>query len=388
VSTKLSVVATSRNDDHGGNLLARMQWFVDGLAEQAARYRVPTELVLVEWNPPADRPPLAEAMRWPADGVMTTRVVTVPKAVHDEVPHADTLPLFQMIAKNVGIRRAAGEFVLATNIDILFSDALFEYLAGPLASGILYRADRHDIDFPVTQSMSVREALEYCAAHPRRIVRKDGIYYPDRGRVVPTYQGFVDFAQVQGKRLLRRARGGRVQGRGPEQAAQQGQTGLKAVAHRAADRLDAVTAMAVVPKLHINACGDFTLLSRDDWFALRGYPEWPMFSWNLDSVFLYQARAHGLRLVELPPEMAMFHIEHGQGSGWTPEGRETLFQRIERSGTPYLGDDDLRKRARRITLEGRRGRPPIYNDQNWGFVSERLPDVTTSSAGTHGRPVA
>ena len=29
-----------------------------------------------------------------------------------------------MIAKNVGIRRARGEFVLATNIDILFSSEL------------------------------------------------------------------------------------------------------------------------------------------------------------------------------------------------------------------------------------------------------------------------
>jgi len=28
--------------------------------------------------------------------------------------------------------------------------------------------------------------------------------------------------------------------------------------------------------LHTDACGDFTLLSRDDWFALRGYPEFPI----------------------------------------------------------------------------------------------------------------
>ncbi len=34
-----------------------------------------------------------------------------------------------MIAKNVGIRRARGAFILCTNIDILFSDALFRLLA-------------------------------------------------------------------------------------------------------------------------------------------------------------------------------------------------------------------------------------------------------------------
>src|SRR5436305_6863806 len=122
-----------------------MQWFVDGLAEQAARHAVATELILVEWNPPADTPPLAEDMRWPAPGSeMTCRVVTVPNEVHAGIPHSATLPLFQMIAKNVGIRRAAGEFVLATNIDILFSDPLFALLGRDLEHGTLYRVDRHD----------------------------------------------------------------------------------------------------------------------------------------------------------------------------------------------------------------------------------------------------
>src|SRR5690349_11117145 len=123
---KLSVVATSRNDDHGGNLLPRTQWFIDGLVEQSSRHELPTELVLVEWNPPADRPPLAEALRWPAAGSsLTARVVTVPPERHAKLDFADAMPLFQMIAKNVGIRRARGEYILATNIDILFSDPLF-----------------------------------------------------------------------------------------------------------------------------------------------------------------------------------------------------------------------------------------------------------------------
>ncbi|MDB5305838.1 MAG: hypothetical protein JWO38_40, partial [Gemmataceae bacterium] len=62
----LSVVAAARNDDHGGNLLGRMQLFVNGLLEQCRRHRLPAELVLVEWNPPPDRPRLADALRWPA----------------------------------------------------------------------------------------------------------------------------------------------------------------------------------------------------------------------------------------------------------------------------------------------------------------------------------
>ena len=68
-------------------------------------------------NPPADKPPLVEALQWPADlGPCVVRVITVPHEIHARMAHSDALPLFQMIAKNVGIRRARGKFVLATNI--------------------------------------------------------------------------------------------------------------------------------------------------------------------------------------------------------------------------------------------------------------------------------
>ena len=52
----LSVVATARNDNHGGNLLGRMQIFVDAWINQAKRHNLASELILVEWNPPAGKP--------------------------------------------------------------------------------------------------------------------------------------------------------------------------------------------------------------------------------------------------------------------------------------------------------------------------------------------
>src|SRR6266508_1631698 len=96
----LSLVVTARNDDHGGNLLGRMQAFVSGWIEQARRHQIPSELIVVEWNPPDGR-----------------------------YDHAKALPLYQMIAKNVGIRRARGRFILATNIDILISSELAVFIA-------------------------------------------------------------------------------------------------------------------------------------------------------------------------------------------------------------------------------------------------------------------
>src|SRR5690349_5457346 len=119
----LSIVATSRNDDHGGSLTRRTQHFVDGLIAQCKRHGLRAELILVEWNPPPERVPLVQELRWPADsGPCDIRVVTVSPEIHRTFERGFRMGLFQMLAKNAGIRRARGKFILATNIDILFSD--------------------------------------------------------------------------------------------------------------------------------------------------------------------------------------------------------------------------------------------------------------------------
>jgi len=43
----LSIVATPRNDDHGGNLLKRMQIFIDGIVAQSKQFNITVELILV-----------------------------------------------------------------------------------------------------------------------------------------------------------------------------------------------------------------------------------------------------------------------------------------------------------------------------------------------------
>ena len=52
----LSIVITSRNDEHGYNALQRMQVSLSGLLEQLEKHKIESELILVDWNRPADRP--------------------------------------------------------------------------------------------------------------------------------------------------------------------------------------------------------------------------------------------------------------------------------------------------------------------------------------------
>jgi hypothetical protein len=144
-------------------------------------------------------------------------------------------------------------------------------------------------------------------------------------------------------------------------------------------RSPANTRLARSQRLHTNACGDFTLLARQDWFQLRGYPEWPIFSWYIDSVFMFAATAHGIKQIALGPKYRIFHIDHSRGSGWSLDGAADLFARLDRTGIPYLSDEDVSEIRKTFARDSSLA---IVNDENWGLVNVALPEreVTPFSA--------
>jgi hypothetical protein len=509
----LSAVVTSRNDDHGGNLLSRMQVFTSGFIEQCKRHGLAAELIVVEWNPPPDRPSLADALRWPRDfGPCRVRLIRVAPEIHQRLRHAEALPLFQMIAKNAGIRRARGRFVLATNIDILFSDELMRFLgSGALDPRRMYRIDRHDVMPDVPVDASVEEQLAYCGRHllrvntlegtfrlepeglwqvyPQDIAEKDsgirlgrcwyppyvdignprrsrsssyadlGITYrwanreaeiivlPDgsasSGLVVDFEPGprlplppfrlevlddagdvvadatldrrellHIDLPLHAGERRRFRLRGHsedphyagnpqhltfrafacrRARGDEERQAVPQpGLRGMRALprkparaGERAVDTHSKPVADLVPVQLHTNGCGDFTLLSRDKWFDLRGYPEFQWFSFHLDSVFCYAAHHGGATETVLPEPMRIYHIEHAPGSGWTPEGQSKLFERLSDKNVPALDEDTVLSWALHMR---RLDSPMTFNLDAWGLAGDQLPELELSGPAEPGDP--
>ena len=173
----ISVVVAARNDNHGGNMIGRMQAFVDSWIIQASRYDLSSEIVVVEWNPPADRPRLMDELRWPEDmGPCEVRFIEVPREAHDRLPQANVIPLHQMIAKNAGIRRARGQFVLATNLDIIFSAELMRFLGERrLERRKMYRMDRTDVASYLPAGATVDELLAFCESHMLRIFAREGV---------------------------------------------------------------------------------------------------------------------------------------------------------------------------------------------------------------------
>jgi hypothetical protein len=398
----LSVVATSRNDNHGGYLTQRTQHFVDGFVAQCRRHQLRAELLLVEWNPPADRPPLAEDLRWPAaGGPCDIRIVTVPREMHAALAHSGKLPLYQMIAKNVGIRRARGRFVLATNIDILFSDEVMLAMRDRLRAGCLYRVDRHDVPTHVPVSPDFGVVLEFCRREEFRLhatgvslLRREGRWDPPSplaGMLRPVGQtirraiargarkSVEHSSNAAGALVAQGAGAGERVGRSAAAAGQLfvGAWNFARGVTRMARRLAGWIWHALIRReLHTNACGDFTLLSREDWFALRGYPEWQVYSWNIDSILLYQAHRSGLREVYLGARAAIYHIEHSPGSGFTPESSDKLFERLEAAGIPCLDwERDMMPKVVAMDRARERGEVPItYNDAQWGYAAHALPE--------------
>ncbi|MBI4968449.1 MAG: hypothetical protein HZC25_10065 [Rhodospirillales bacterium] len=385
----LSTVVTSRNDDHGGNLLRRMQIFVDAWFEQVRRHRLDAELIVVEWNPPPERPPLAQALRWPSDlKPGEARVIVVPAALHARYAHADRLPLYQFIAKNAGIRRARGQFVLATNIDILLSSELAAFLAEKsLDPAIVYRNDRIDVSDAIVALPDGADYLGFCNEHPIRINGptwtvdlRDGrihqVFLSQRFEAITRFFARLSHGAGLAGRLVRLARmiAGVRRGlppQGPPLSRRLWQTlGRAAPAPRPSTRS--------IPA-HVNACGDFTLMAKSVWESLRGHPEYDGYSMHLDSIVLLAALASGLVREEvLPYPMRHFHIDHSAGSGYTPEAEAKLFARLRAKGIPYLSWDEVERLIQAITVMPDRVR---YNDDHWGLGNQTLAEILPAPSG-------
>src|SRR5581483_7168350 len=174
----ISLITASRNDDHGSGLIKRMRLFISGLIHQCNKHQLPFELIIVEWNPPAGKPLLHEVMPKPADGdFLSLRYVIVPPEVHETYRFAKVIPLYQMIAKNVGIRRARADYILCTNVDLLFSDPLMERLAKrDLRNDCFYRANRCDVPAQLEETMSFDEQVNFCRNNIIRHLGKDPEY--------------------------------------------------------------------------------------------------------------------------------------------------------------------------------------------------------------------
>lgn len=320
----------------------RMQTCLMGFFEQAERHRLPSEIVLVDWNPPNGRPLLKDLYQWPSHSrFCTIRIIVAPPAIHQRFQHWEKIPVNYCLAQNIAIRRARGEFILSTCVDNLFSDELVQFLASErLVENKIYRTDHNNVKRSVTQLSSLDEQLAYCK------------------KSILSVDPFVPSLSLPG--------------------------------------LDGV------PGLYTGAPGDFTLLSQTYWHQVRGYPEIEIFGRATGAMLCYMAYFAGAQVEVLEDPLRLYHIDHDlrtrspESNWWARTRLRTLFPNsltnavklcvrqflparddITRRQIPYMSYSEAT--ALIIDMfEGRRSY--IYNDESWGLGQEELQEFMVTAA--------
>jgi len=158
---KISAVVVARNDDYMSDFAERLRATIDW----NIRYLV-DEIVLVEWNPPADRELLAYDL---TKRFSCLRAYVVPAEVHTELCENEHVKLLEYHAKNVGIRRANSPWIIATNADAAFGfDLINRILTTDLSPDVAWTAERIDIPWREGKQTAIgfSSALRYLRAIP------------------------------------------------------------------------------------------------------------------------------------------------------------------------------------------------------------------------------
>jgi hypothetical protein len=143
--------------DFRERLLATIAWNV--------KYVV-SEMVFVEWNPPADRELLSVDL---ARKFECVRAYVVPREVHQRVCKNPNVNLLEYHAKNVGIRRARSPWIISTNADAAIGlDSVNKLLNSRLEPDVLWTAERCDIPWRENQQREIGfwDSLRYRRLNP------------------------------------------------------------------------------------------------------------------------------------------------------------------------------------------------------------------------------
>jgi hypothetical protein len=144
----VSIVLTGRNDGYGGDFVGRFLATLRFNSRELCARGIPHEFVLVEWAPIPGAALLADLVeaQCPPSVTQALQTIVVDPAYHEAVTLNPRLKYQEYIAKNVGIRRVRGQYVITSNCDIFLGRRILERLESrDLRPSTLYRAPRWDL---------------------------------------------------------------------------------------------------------------------------------------------------------------------------------------------------------------------------------------------------
>ena len=361
----LSIIAASRNDNHGGKLDERTNAFIQSLAKNCKKYKIHSELILIEWNQIPDTKTLSERIKLISNEYLSSKIVTVNQDHHLKFPNSDRLKFYQMIAKNVGIRRASGEFILATNIDVIINQNLYKFISQKkLKKKTIYRCNRHCIDYDYNDNYDDAHLDQFTKFIDKKYYSLDVItnekYYV-YSSPLKYLQYFFDFIFTQKYNFIFK------------------KITLKKLIiffkQKFAKKFVYISKKIFFyfrnikifqKKLFTNACGDFTLLDKDSWLDLRGYCELPIYSWHLDSLLLWEARFKKYKFFDFHHKYYIYHMNHFS-SGMIAE-KKKLFEKLNENKIPYLSNEEFFDIVQKLSINPNF----LKSDKFWGLHNKVL----------------
>lgn len=243
---KLTAIICSRNDNYGGNLIERSTFCLNSMVDTF------DEVWYIDWN--SEKQSLIYEI-WP--NLLKTgklKHVVIPPDVAQIMtnydPHAQKC--CEVLARNIGLRRADGDWLISTNIDIIAPkrDVLNEKISH-LNDKTFYTVSR--------RSVLVEEIL------------------PIGYKNIQQVRNFVYDAHPDERHLLEKTQHG-----------------------------DDYSI--------INCCGDFQMASKNIWETVRGFEEYLIYPLYADTNIQKKAVMHGFGLEALF-DIPFYHIHHPVNAG-------------------------------------------------------------------------
>ena len=252
---KISAVIVSRNDGYGGHLNERATYCFNSAIDTY------DEVIYVDWNSETHSLLYDIKDNIQFKGNFKHIVITpeIASLLTNHDPYAQKC--CEVLGRNIGLRRATGDYLVSTNIDIIHPkrDQLEETIA-QMDSKTFYTISRrhtdwnmikefHDGEIPFNKWKELREYL-----------------------IINSEERHFEEVTVSGDDYS-----------------------------------------------IINCCGDYQISSKEVWNTIRGFEEDLIYSLFADTNAQKKAVMHGLGLKALY-NPALFHIEHGKGGGGFLDG--------------------------------------------------------------------
>ncbi len=337
----LSIIVTGRNDDYGGDFSHRLQSSVRWWSHHLQLYKIFAEYIFVNWNPLPDKPSLVDTIEWHPNKYFEVKFIEVPYAIHRQFDNPEIRKpnqLYEFIAKNAGIRRAKGKYILSTNADILCDPAFFEKVKEEgVEPDKFYRANRYDYYSTGYKGNDFEEELA--------LIRKNIFEVKTFGRTVPfTYSKNFWWQCI--KLTVKTS----------------GWLNWQMLKFKYSRFFSLLGANIVYDnaeyQVHVNAAGDFLMMQHDHWFKLKAYDETFYLTLHNDAELVFNAAAAGLKqdVFFLP----VYHQNHERRYSETNPNLQEDGYRVYKK---------LQEKAQRLL---KNNEPEIANDDNWGLKNYDL----------------